>query len=69
MPSRDDGRWGEKLSDLLMRFETQFQATFRSDELIWLNPEKTARYTTEGLATHLIELFADYMETEIATDS
>jgi hypothetical protein len=50
----------------MMRLETQFRPTFRRDkEVVWLNLDKSAAYTTEGLAAHLIELFAEHVQKEI----
>jgi len=63
---RNWDNFGRALSDAMMRFETEFQPTFRSgEEVVWLNPEKSATYTNEGLAAHLIELFAEYVQNEI----
>jgi hypothetical protein len=51
----------------MMRHEIEFQPTFRDDEVVWLNPDKTATYTSEGLAAHLIKLFVDYVHKEITS--
>jgi hypothetical protein len=57
--------FGQPLSEVMMRFETQFQPTFRrGDEVVWLNQDRSATYTTEGLAAYLIEVFADYVQKE-----
>jgi hypothetical protein len=50
-----------------MRHETKFQPTFRGDEVVWLNQDKTATYTSEGLAAHLIELFGEHVQKEITS--
>jgi hypothetical protein len=61
-------KWGQARSDLIMQLETDFQPTFRSsDEAVWLNQDKTATYTTQGLAAHLIKVFAEYVQKEIAS--
>lgn len=54
----------------MMRFEAEFQPTFRSrDEVVWVNPDKTATYTTEELAAHLIDLFVEHVQREINSQS
>jgi len=58
--------FGQPASAVMPRHETEFQPTFRSgDKLVWLNPDKTASYTTEELAGHVIELFVKYVQNEI----
>ncbi len=57
---------GQPASAVMPRHETEFQPTFRSgDQVVWLNPDKTASYTTEELAGHVIELFVKYVQNEI----
>lgn len=57
---------GQPASAVMPRHETEFQPTFRSgDQVVWLNPDKTATYTTEELAGHVIELFVKYVQNEI----
>jgi hypothetical protein len=53
--------------DPIMLLETEFQPTFRRDEVVWLNPDKTATYTSEGLAAHLIKIFAERVQKEITS--
>jgi hypothetical protein len=54
---------GQPLEDLAMLYETEFQPLVRSgDQIVWLNPEKTATYTTEELAAYLIEQFVEHVE-------
>jgi hypothetical protein len=51
----------------MMRHETKFQPTFRGDEVVWLNQDKTATYTSGGLAAHLIKLFGEHVQKEITS--
>jgi hypothetical protein len=61
-------RWGRPLTDdVITLLESEFQPTFRRDAVVWLNPEKTATYTSEGLAAHLIKVFAEQIEKEITS--
>jgi hypothetical protein len=64
---RDWDNFGQPTSELMMRHEIEFQPTFRDDDVVWLNPDKTATYTSEGLAAHLIKLFVDYAQKEITS--
>ena len=64
---RDWDNFGRAVSEVKMRHQTAFQPTFRlGDEVVWLNPDKTTTYTTEGLGAHLIKVFAEYVQKEIA---
>jgi hypothetical protein len=65
---RDWDRFGQPTSELMMRYETEFQPTFRSDEVVWLNPDKTATYTSEGLAAHLIKLVGEHVQKEVTSN-
>jgi hypothetical protein len=59
---------GQPASAVMPRHETEFQPTFRSgDQVVWLNSDKTATYTTEELAGHVIELFVEYIQNEIGS--
>jgi len=51
----------------VMLLETEFRPTFRSDEVVWLNPEKTATYASEGLAAHLIKVFTALVQKEVTS--
>jgi hypothetical protein len=62
---RDWDNFGQPTSEPMMRHEIEFQPTFRGDEVVWFNPDKTARYTSEGLAAHLIKVFAELVQKEI----
>jgi hypothetical protein len=65
---RDWDNFGQPASELMMRHKTAFQPTFRlGDEVVWLNPDKTTTYTTEGLAAHLIKVFAEYVQKEVTS--
>lgn len=64
---RDWDNFGQPTSELMMRHQTKFQPTFRSDEVVWLNPDKTATYTSQELAAHLIKLFAELVPKEITS--
>ena len=65
---RDWDNFGQPVSEVMMRHQTAFQPTFRlGDEVVWLNPDKTSTYTTEGLAAHLIKVFAEYVQKEVAS--
>jgi hypothetical protein len=60
--------FGRAVSDPMMRLETQFQPTFGlGDEVMWLDRDETGTYTTEGLAAHLIKVFAQHVQTEITS--
>ncbi len=54
-------RWGQPLSDDdgITLLQTEFQPTFRRDEVVWLNADKTATYRSEELAAHLIKVFGE----------
>ena len=57
---REWDHFGQPESEVMTQFETQFQPTFRRDEeVVWLNPDKSATYTTDGLAAHLIKVFTE----------
>jgi hypothetical protein len=64
---RDWDNFGQPTSEVMMRHEIEFQPTFRNDEVVWLNPDKTATYTSQGLAAHLIKLFVEYVQKEITS--
>jgi hypothetical protein len=51
----------------IMLLETEFRPTFRRDEVVWLNPDKTATYTTDELATYLIKVFTEQIQKEITS--
>lgn len=54
-------------SDPITQLQTEFQPTFRRDEVVWLNPDKTATHTSEGLAAHLIKVFTEQIQKEITS--
>jgi len=54
-------------SEPITLLQTEFQPTFRRDEVVWLNPDKTATYTSEGLAAHLTKLFTEQIQKEITS--
>jgi hypothetical protein len=66
---RDWDNFGQPVSELMMRHEIEFQPTFSGDEVVWFNTDKTAgaRYTSEALAAHLIEVFAGLVQKEITS--
>jgi len=64
---RDRDHFGEPSSEPMMRHESAFQPTFRGDEVVWVDADKTATYTSEGLAAHLIKVFAEHVQKEIAS--
>jgi hypothetical protein len=54
--------------DIIMLLEIEFRPTFRSgDQVVWVNPDKTATYTSEGLAAHLIKVFAEHVQKKITS--
>ncbi len=55
---------GESPSDLIIKYEIDFKPTVReNDEVVWIAESES--YRTEGLASHLIELFLKHVEEEI----
>jgi hypothetical protein len=66
---RDWDNLGQPTSELMMRHEIEFQPTFRGDEVVWFNPDETARarYTSEALAAHLIKVFTELVQKEITS--
>jgi TIR domain len=66
---RDWDNFGQPVSELMMRHEIEFQPTFSGDEVVWFNTDKTAgaRYTSEALAAHLIDVFAGLVQKEITS--
>jgi hypothetical protein len=56
-------RFGERESNLISLFETEFRPTFPSDDqVVWSEPDKSVAYTAEELAAYLIQLFAEQIE-------
>lgn len=59
---REWDRFGEPVSEVMSRHDAKFQPTFGpGDRVVWLNQDRTAKYSAEELAGYLIELFVKYV--------
>lgn len=58
----------QPVSDSMERRNMEFQPSFgSSDEVIWLNRDRTATYATDELAAYLIELFVEDVQKEVTS--
>jgi hypothetical protein len=64
---REWDRFGEPTSDPLDLHDEEFKPVFRTgDKLFWINMKSSNEYSSDELASHLVNLFIEHVEKDVA---